>query len=68
MSYFIYDLISTLLDPKTGWSWINFDLRWCIQLIQPVYMIKTQVAFLEGRLLFSQSELSERFSKSSDWL
>jgi len=31
-------------------------------------MIKTTVAFLEGRLLFSQSEQSEKFSKSSDWL
>jgi len=27
-----------------------------------------QVAFLEGRLLSSQSEQSEKFSKSSDWL
>jgi len=31
-------------------------------------MIKTKVAFLEGRHLFSQSELSKKFSKSSDWL
>jgi len=31
-------------------------------------MIKTKVAFLEGRLLSSQSELVEEFSKSSDWL
>jgi len=31
-------------------------------------MIKTKVAFLEGRLLFSQTEQSEKFSKSSDWL
>jgi len=31
-------------------------------------MIKTKVAFLEGRLLSSQSEQSERSSKSSDWL
>jgi len=31
-------------------------------------MIKTKVAFLEGRLLSSQSEQSEKFSKSSDWL
>jgi len=31
-------------------------------------MIKTKVAFLEGRLLSSQSEQSERYSKSSDWL
>jgi len=31
-------------------------------------MIKTKVTFLEGRLLSSQSEQSERFSKSSDWL
>jgi len=30
-------------------------------------MIKTKVAFLEGRLLSSQSEQSERFSKSFDW-
>jgi len=27
-------------------------------------MIKTKVAFLEGRLLSSQSEQSEKFSKS----
>jgi len=32
-------------------------------------MIKTKVAFLEGRLLLSnQSEQSEKFSKSPDWL
>jgi len=31
-------------------------------------MIKTKVAFLKGRLLFSQAEQSEKFSKSSDWL
>jgi len=31
-------------------------------------MIKTKVAFLEGRLLSSQSEQSEKFSKSSDCL
>jgi len=31
-------------------------------------MIKTQVAFLDGRLLSSQSKQSEKFSKSSDWL
>jgi len=31
-------------------------------------MIKTKVAFLEGRLLSSQSEQSEKFSKSFDWL
>jgi len=31
-------------------------------------MIKTKVAFLKGRLLSSQSEQSEKFSKSSDWL
>jgi len=31
-------------------------------------MIKTKVAFLEGRLLSSQSEQSENFSKSPDWL
>jgi len=29
-------------------------------------MIKTKVAFLEGRLLFSQSDQSEVFSKSPD--
>jgi len=29
-------------------------------------MIKTKVAFLEGRLLSSQSEESEKFSKSPD--
>jgi len=31
-------------------------------------MIKTKVAFLEDRLLSSQSEQSEKFSKSPDWL
>jgi len=31
-------------------------------------MIKTKVAFLKGRLLSSQSEQFEKFSKSSDWL
>jgi len=31
-------------------------------------MIKTIVAFLEGRLLSSQSEQPENISKSSDWL
>jgi len=31
-------------------------------------MIKTKVAFLKDRLLFSQPEQSEKFSKSYDWL
>jgi len=31
-------------------------------------MIKTEVAFLECRLISSQSEQSEKFSKSPDWL
>jgi len=31
-------------------------------------MIKTNMAFLEGRLLSSQSEQSEKFLKSLDWL
>jgi len=31
-------------------------------------MIKTKVAFLEGRILSSQSEQSEKFSKGPDWL
>jgi len=31
-------------------------------------MIKTKVAFLEGRLFSSQFEQSEKFSKSPDWL
>jgi len=31
-------------------------------------MIKTKVAFLEGQLLSSQSEQSEKFSRSPDWL
>jgi len=31
-------------------------------------MIKTKVTFLEGRLLSSQLEQFEKFSKSSDWL
>jgi len=30
-------------------------------------MIKTKVAFLEGLLLSSQSEQSEKFSKSPNW-
>jgi len=31
-------------------------------------MIKTKVAFLEGRLFSSQSELFEYFLNCSDWL
>jgi len=31
-------------------------------------MIKTKMAFLQGRLLSSQSELFKKYSKSSDWL
>jgi len=31
-------------------------------------MIKTKVAFLEGRILSSQSDEFEKFLKSSDWL
>jgi len=31
-------------------------------------MIKTKVAFLEGRLLLSQSEQIKKYSKISDWL
>jgi len=31
-------------------------------------MIKTKVAFLEGRLLTRQSEQFKKYSKSSDWL
>jgi len=31
-------------------------------------MIKTKVAFMEGWLLSSQSEKSEKFSKGPDWL
>jgi len=31
-------------------------------------MIETKVAFLEGRRFFSQSEKSEMFSKTPDWL
>jgi len=31
-------------------------------------MIKTKVTFLEGRVLSSQSEQFEKFSKSSHWL
>jgi len=31
-------------------------------------MIKTKVAFVEGRLLSSQSEQLKKYSKSSDWL
>jgi len=31
-------------------------------------MIKTKVAFMEGRLLSSQSEQNKKFSQSPDWL
>jgi len=31
-------------------------------------MIKTKAAFLEGRLLSSQSEQLKKYSKSSDWM
>jgi len=31
-------------------------------------MIKTKVAFLDSRLLSSQSDQSKKFSKSPDWL
>jgi len=31
-------------------------------------MTKTKVAFLDGRLLSSQSEQFKKYSKSSDWL
>jgi len=31
-------------------------------------MIKTKAAFLEGRLLSSQSEQFKKHSKSSDWM
>jgi len=31
-------------------------------------MINKKVAFLDGRLLSSQSKKSEKFSKSPDWL
>jgi len=31
-------------------------------------MIKTKVAFMEGRLLSNQSEQFKKFSKNSDWL
>jgi len=31
-------------------------------------MIKAKVAFLEGRLLSSQSGQFEKFAKNSDWL
>jgi len=31
-------------------------------------MIKTKVAFLEGRLFFNQSEIFEYFLNCSDWL
>jgi len=31
-------------------------------------MIKTKVAFLDGRILSSQSEQSKKFSKNPDWL
>jgi len=31
-------------------------------------MIKTKVTFSDGQLISSQSERSEKFSKSPDWL
>jgi len=31
-------------------------------------MIKIKVDFLEGQLLYSQSEQFKKYSKSSDWL
>jgi len=31
-------------------------------------MIKTKVAFLKGRILFSQSEQFKKHSKGSNWL
>jgi len=31
-------------------------------------MIKTKVAFVEGRILSSQSDQFNKYSKSSDWL
>jgi len=33
-----------------------------------VYMIKAKVAVLKGRVLSNQSEQSEKFSKSPEWL
>jgi len=49
-------------------SWKN-RRSWCCNLVVlPVYMIKTKVAFVEGRLLSSQSEQFKRYSKSCDWL
>jgi len=34
MSYFIYtDLMESFSWSKTCWSWINFDLLWCIWLL-----------------------------------
>jgi len=36
--------------------------------IYPVYMVKRKVAFLESRLLSSQLEQFEKFSKRSEWL
>jgi len=34
----------------------------------PIYMIKIIMAVLEGQLFSRQSEQSEKFSKSPDWL
>jgi len=52
MSSFIYtDLISNLLDLKTRYSWINFDLRWCIRSLhfelKIKYIIQPTVLFYE---------------------
>jgi len=47
---------------------INFAQNTNYGTIKPVYMIKTKVAFLKGRLLSTQSEQCEKFSKSLEWL
>jgi len=36
--------------------------------LKPVYVIEIKVAFLKGRLLSNQSEQSEKFFKSPNWL
>jgi len=36
------------------------------RLMEPVYIFKTKVAFLEGRLLSSQSKQLKKYTKSSD--
>jgi len=57
---FYFRKISTHVASTKFW-WFRFQLLACLH-------DQNKVAFLEGRLLSSQSEQSEKFSKSPDWL